>query len=337
MCDVMAMVMVALAMMPVVVLAADAVAAAAAATTLRADFYAKSCPRLSAIVKAEVKKASMAEPRMAASLTRLHFHDCFVNGCDGSLLLDNSSTFDSEKYSLPNIDSLRGFEVVDTIKAAVEAACPQTVSCADILAVASLHSSVQFGGTEYEVLFGRRDSLTANLSASDEYLPSPQFNYTQLVANFARVGLNEHDLVTLSGAHTFGRARCMVIHSHLTDKDINPSFAATLKLACPNSSFDLVPQNLDFSTPNKFDNNYFKQLRKNEGVLRSDQVLHSTPGINVDIVKEYAQNKKSFFKQYGIASIKMGNIKPLTGTQGEVRLNCRLPNSIASQVLVASQ
>lgn len=58
---------------------------------------------------------------------------------------------------------------------------------------------IQFGGTEYEVLFGRRDSLTANLSASDEYLPSPQFNYTQLVANFARVGLNEHDLVTLSG------------------------------------------------------------------------------------------------------------------------------------------
>lgn len=78
MCDVMAMVMVALAMVPVVVLAADA-AAAAAATTLTADFYAKSCPRLSAIVKAEVKKASMAEPRMAASLTRLHFHDCFVN------------------------------------------------------------------------------------------------------------------------------------------------------------------------------------------------------------------------------------------------------------------
>lgn len=79
MCDVMAMVMVALAMMPLVALAADAVVAAAAATTLRADFYAKSCPRLSAIVKAEVKKASMAEARMAASLTRLHFHDCFVN------------------------------------------------------------------------------------------------------------------------------------------------------------------------------------------------------------------------------------------------------------------
>lgn len=72
-----AMVMGALGMMLVVVLAADA--AAAAATTLSADFYATSCPRLSAIVKAEVRKASKAEPRMAASLTRLHFHDCFVN------------------------------------------------------------------------------------------------------------------------------------------------------------------------------------------------------------------------------------------------------------------
>ena len=68
---------------------------------------------------------------------------CMEQGCDGSLLLDNSSTFQSEKFARPNINSARGFEVIDTIKAAVEAACPQTVSCADIVAIAALYSTVE--------------------------------------------------------------------------------------------------------------------------------------------------------------------------------------------------
>lgn len=51
----------------------------AEATPLTHDFYATSCPDVLSIVKAEVKKAVKAELRMAASLTRLHFHDCFVN------------------------------------------------------------------------------------------------------------------------------------------------------------------------------------------------------------------------------------------------------------------
>ena len=46
--------------------------------TLTADFYAKSCPSLTRIVKEEIHKAVMTERGMAASLVRLHFHDCFV-------------------------------------------------------------------------------------------------------------------------------------------------------------------------------------------------------------------------------------------------------------------
>jgi hypothetical protein len=62
-----------------------------------------------------------------------------VQGCDGSVLLDGPN---SEKTAGPNF-SLRGFEVVDTIKQALEAACPATVSCADILAYAARDSVVQ--------------------------------------------------------------------------------------------------------------------------------------------------------------------------------------------------
>lgn len=46
--------------------------------TLTTNFYDKSCPNIYSIVKAEIKKAVKAEKRMAASLVRLHFHDCFV-------------------------------------------------------------------------------------------------------------------------------------------------------------------------------------------------------------------------------------------------------------------
>ncbi|KAJ0084487.1 hypothetical protein Patl1_29908 [Pistacia atlantica] len=92
---------------------------------LTTDFYSKSCPTLLQIVRKEVMKAVKAETRMAASLLRLHFHDCFVNGCDASILLDVS---DTEKLSGANNNSARGYEVIDSIKAAVETQCSGVVS-----------------------------------------------------------------------------------------------------------------------------------------------------------------------------------------------------------------
>ena len=53
------------------------------------------------------------------------------------MLLDDSPTLTGEKNAGPNANSVRGFEVIDAIKAQVEASCRATVSCADILALAA--------------------------------------------------------------------------------------------------------------------------------------------------------------------------------------------------------
>ena len=63
-----------------------------------------------------------------------------MQGCDGSILLDSFGDMISEKLAGPNLNSVRGFEVIDNIKYLVEEACPYTVSCADILAIAARDS-----------------------------------------------------------------------------------------------------------------------------------------------------------------------------------------------------
>ncbi|KAK9094557.1 hypothetical protein Scep_026026 [Stephania cephalantha] len=65
--------------------------------SLFVDFYKESCPLVEEIVKHNVEVALLRDPRMAASLLRLHFHDCFVMGCDASILLDTHEDVVSEK------------------------------------------------------------------------------------------------------------------------------------------------------------------------------------------------------------------------------------------------
>ena len=73
----------------------------------------------------------------------MNFGFLFLQGCDGSVLLDDNSTFTGEKTAFPNANSLRGFDVIDTIKSQLEANCSGVVSCADIIAIAARDSVVE--------------------------------------------------------------------------------------------------------------------------------------------------------------------------------------------------
>ncbi|XP_061337789.1 peroxidase 15-like, partial [Gastrolobium bilobum] len=162
------------------------------------SFYLKTCPQVHSIVVGILSGVSTKDPRMLASLVRLHFHDCFVQGCDASILLNNTATIVSEQQALPNNNSIRGLDVVNQIKTAVENSCPGVVSCADILALAASVSSALAQGPFWVVPLGRRDSLTANRTLANQNLPAPFFNLTTLKSSFAVQGLDTNDLVTLS-------------------------------------------------------------------------------------------------------------------------------------------
>lgn len=296
---------------------------------LSPDFYDKSCPDALKTIRRVVEEATQREVRMGASLLRLHFHDCFVNGCDGSNLLDDTATLKGEKTATLNLNSLRGFDVVDDIKAALNDACHgNVVSCADILAVAARDSVNILGGKWYQVLLGRRDSLTASFDDANKFLPTPNSSLDVLESSFQKQGLDLQDLVVLSGAHTIGLARCAVYQPRLyNDTNIDEKFKADLQKSCPNPSRqnnNTYPLDLTWM---KFDAVYYQDLLQQKGLLHSDQELYRNDGGQADkLVVSYSNNADSFLEDFGKSMIKMGNIKPLMGMDGEIRLNCRRVN-----------
>ncbi|XP_068667607.1 peroxidase P7-like [Aristolochia californica] len=293
---------------------------------LSTSFYSTSCPQVASIVKKVVDDAIEKETRMGASLLRLHFHDCFVNGCDGSILLDDTPNFTGEKSAIPNLNSLRGYDVVDNIKAAVEKACPGVVSCADILALAAHESVVELGGPSWGVLLGRRDSKTASQNAANSNIPPPTSSLSNLISNFSSKGLSAKDLVALSGSHSIGLARCTVFRNRIyNDTNIDSTFAGNLQKKCPALGRNHTLSRLDAASPNRFDNCYYRNLLNQKGLLHSDQELVSGTA-TATFVKKYVSDPSDFFQDFATAMVKMGNIGPLTGKSGEVRKNCRKAN-----------
>lgn len=302
--------------------------ATTAFSQLSPNFYDNSCPNALSTIERVVWTAIYKERRMGGSLLRLHFHDCFVNGCDGSVLLDSTPTIDSEKTAIPSNNSLRGFDVVDNIKSEVDKACGgPVVSCADILAVAARASVVALGGPTWDVQLGRRDSTTASRTTANKDLPLSNMDLPELIDNFKKQGLDETDLVALTGGHTLGFARCITFRDHIyNETNIDGAFAEKLKSICPRKSNDGDSNlaSLD-PTPAYFDTAYFTNLIRQKGLLHSDQALFNG-GCTDALVNKYNSYPIAFWQDFANSMVKMGNIKPLTGYQGEIRLNCRKVN-----------
>ncbi|PRQ35519.1 putative peroxidase [Rosa chinensis] len=174
--------------------------------------------------------------------------------------------------------------VIDDIKTALENVCPGVVSCAEIVALASQILVSENGGPTWEVQLGRRDSRTAN-RAGTTAIPGPRETLAQITKKFTDAGLDSTDLVALSGAHTFGRARCSTFVHRLynfsgtgnPDPSLDTTYLETLRQTCPEGGDGGTLANLDPSTPNGFDNNYSTNLQNKQGLLQTDQELTLFP------------------------------------------------------------
>jgi peroxidase len=275
----------------------------------------------------------LANPSTAAGTLRLFFHDCFVSGCDASVLVSPlSSTTPPERAAEINL-SLPGdaFDAVDRAKAALEAACPGVVSCADVLALAARDLVAILGGPRFPVALGRRDSRRSDARDVEGNLPRTNMSARAMVRLFASKGITVRENVALAGAHTVGFSHCAEFAGRLYgfrgardgyDPRLNPEFARALRRSCAGYRSDpTVSIFNDVVTPRDFDETYYKNLPRGLGLLASDAALWEYPPTRV-FVQRYAQNRTAFFEDFAAAMQRLGAVGVKTGRQGVIRRRC---------------
>ncbi|CAN0852488.1 Peroxidase 57 [Linum grandiflorum] len=271
------------------------------------------------------------DPSVPAGLLRLHFHDCFIRGCDGSVLIDSRGGNRAEKEAPPNL-TLRGFEVIDDIKAKLERQCPGIVSCADVLALATRDGVALSGGSAYGLPTGRRDGTVSDVK--EVHIPGPSVSISDALTALVPLNLGLDDLTTLLGAHSIGFCHCAFFTGRLynfrgsgrPDPNMDQALVATLRAKCPrpglNESFNLTT---DPESPFRLDSSFYGKVMNQESVLHLDQQLAFTD-ITRKTASLYASRPKVFRKRFAKAMVKLGSIGVLTGSAGEIRRNCRRVN-----------
>ncbi|MQM12993.1 hypothetical protein Taro_045913 [Colocasia esculenta] len=323
-------------------LVSAAVLCAAGAGSLREGFYSETCPRAEEIVREAVADGLALNPGWAAGLLHMSFHDCFVRGCDASILLDATPTGEPvEKEAPANGPILRGLELIDDAKQRLESECPGTVSCADVLAFATRDALALAGMSNYPVPAGRRDGRVSRAADVPSNLLPPSASVSNATGLFASKGLSQEEMVTLLGAHSIGGAHCGVFAYRLyryrpdqpQDPTMDPAFADLLKLRCPEegSYFSMIAsqERVPFTrSPSALalHNTFYVDLIKGMGLLESDQALMEDAGTSSLVEQMAGASRDWWAKKFGAAMVKMGSIEVLTGKDGEVRRSCRSVN-----------
>ncbi|XP_057795576.1 peroxidase 43-like [Salvia miltiorrhiza] len=295
---------------------------------LEIGFYSQTCPNAESIVKSVVREATLADPRIPPVLLRLHFHDCFVEGCDGSILIENGAI--AEKKAVGH-QGVGGFEQIMKAKQEIEAQCPGVVSCADIVAMAARDAVALAGGPIYAVETGRRDGRVSNVELASD-MPEVNDSIETLKSKFRNKGLSNQELVLLSGAHTIGTTACFFMPKRLYDfnetnawdPQISPSFLPKLRGMCPQHGDVNARIPMDPLTKDKFDDQIMRNIKKGFAVLASDARLYDD-GFTRQVVDFYAGGSK-FAPDFATAMLRMGRIGVKLGSNGEIRRTCHAFN-----------
>ncbi|KAL6878304.1 hypothetical protein ACP4OV_012474 [Aristida adscensionis] len=275
-----------------------ALALASTCQGLQVGYYKKTCPRAEAIVRDEVKKFVYKNTGIGAGLVRLLFHNCL--GCDGSVLLDPTpANPQPEKLSPPNFPSLRGFEVIDAAKDAVEKAsqCPGKGR--------DQHARRPPQRARLQRLRGPRQPAAAVLQ---HHRPHRQLRHQgPRRRGHGRALRRAHRRpLSLLQCSSFVPDRLAVA------SDIDAGFANVLRRRClanPTTRNDPTV-NQDFVTPYALDNQYYKNVLAHKVLFASDAALITTP-MTAKMVRDNSY-------------IPGPRVK--TGKQGEIRKHCRVVN-----------
>ncbi|KAI5079363.1 hypothetical protein GOP47_0004842 [Adiantum capillus-veneris] len=293
---------------------------------LNRGFYSSSCPNVENIVRSGLRGIVARDPTARASMIRLAFHDCQVFGCDASILLKTGPDGTSEMQSGGNL-GVRRLDIIDTLKARVEASCPETVSCADIIAMAARDAIAFSGGPNIPIGLGRFDGFQASEAAATSALPPATISVDNMLSLFGGMGMSTAESVAILGSHTMGVAHCANFANRLypaRDRNLRLIFANSLKARCPR----IFPSNafaaLDTSNF-RFDNAYFRNVLNGRGLLSIDSELGLHP-VTGPIVANFASNPSAFFNFFSSAFIKLTSSNVLSSSQGEVRLRCGSSN-----------
>ncbi|KAG7962962.1 hypothetical protein I3843_09G094600 [Carya illinoinensis] len=294
------------------------------------DHYKFTCPRVETIVQREMLSIFLTDPTAPAAFLRLFFHDCQVQGCDASILLDGNDSTNklSEMVSSRNF-GIRNRETIGLIKSKLEFECPGKVSCADIIALAA-RESVSLSGPRIQIPLGRRDSTTYSSQQADADLPPQGITVDELIHIFDSKGMNLEESVAILGAHTLGVGHCQNIGSRLYDPQpgdqMDQKFEAFLRKICPGriplTNFCFAPND---GTPAIFDNQYYRDVLKGRGLFGIDSNISRDPR-TAPIVRQFAVDQNHFFGVFSSAFVKLSSTNVLTNGEGQVRRQCNRIN-----------
>lgn len=218
-------------------------------------------------------------------------------GANGSLRFKNESAHGANK----------GLDVALSLLAPV-AAKHTDISFADLFQLAGATAVEVTGGPEIPMRYGRKDAPGPQSETPEGNLPAGGAPWPKGAAGpaehlreiFYRMGLDDKEIVALSGAHTLGRA-----------KPSRSGFGKESTKYTANGP----------GTPGgsswcrewlKWDNEYFKNLAEKEKdpellVLDTDAVLFADPGFRPH-AERYAADPKSFDEDYAAAHAKLSEL-----------------------------
>ncbi|CAE6183721.1 unnamed protein product [Arabidopsis arenosa] len=280
--------------------------------------------------EAPVKLLYKRHKNTAFSWLRNIFHDCAVESCDASLLLDSTRRELGEKEHDRSF-GLRNFRYIEEIKEALERECPGVVSCSDILVLSAREGIEAVGGPYIPLKTGRRDGLKSRTDMLESYLPDHNESISVVLDKFKSIGIDTPGLVALLGSHSVGRTHCVKLVHRLypeVDPSLNPDHVPHMLHKCPDSIPD--PKAVQYvrndrGTPMVLDNNYYRNILDNKGLLLVDHQLAHDKRTR-PIVKKMAKDQAYFFKEFTRAIQILSENNPLTGSKGEIRKQCNLAN-----------